>query len=365
MNLDNFVCNIKNIDFLFKMAQTDQTNKIDADNIMPGNQIISPHLLHALKKIELQRQIVGSPQVRRKIRALRKLQLNTTLLEAEFHQNVYELECKFADKHTDIFKKRMEIISGEYEPTEDECDFPDANYSVGSFQDVNENSPPSIYELNSKGIPDFWLTILKFVPLFDSFVKEADEPALKHLTDIRVVSKPHPDLSFVLEFVFSPNDYFTNPVLTKVYKLKCAPDEDDPFSFDGLEIYKCEGCKINWIEGKNLTTKTIKRKNQGNTNGNYKVVKTDSFFNFFDPPILPDDENDPLFDDINAILETDFEIAHFLKERVVPRAVLYFTGECDDFSENTSDNGESEDCDISDEDIHEGSGNIADGEGDV
>lgn len=29
-------------------------------------------------------------------------------------------------------------------------------------------------------------------------------------------------------------------------------------------------------------------------------------------------------------LETDFEIGHYLKERVIPRAVLFFTGEADD-----------------------------------
>lgn len=29
-------------------------------------------------------------------------------------------------------------------------------------------------------------------------------------------------------------------------------------------------------------------------------------------------------------METDFEVGHYLKERVIPRAVLFFTGEADD-----------------------------------
>lgn len=36
-------------------------------------------------------------------------------------------------------------------------------------------------------------------------------------------------------------------------------------------------------------------------------------------------------------LETDFEIGHYLKERVIPRAALFFTGEMDeDYSDDES-----------------------------
>ena len=30
---------------------------------------------------------------------------------------------------------------------------------------------------------------------------------------------------------------------------------------------------------------------------------------------------------MEALLAADFEIGHFIRERIVPRAVLYFTGE--------------------------------------
>ena len=39
-------------------------------------------------------------------------------------------------------------------------------------------------------------------------------------------------MGFTLYFHFSPNDYFSNEVLTKTYELKCEPQEDDPFSFE-------------------------------------------------------------------------------------------------------------------------------------
>lgn len=69
-------------------------------------------------------------------------------------------------------------------------------------------------------------------------VQEYDEPIISHLTDIKL--KFHTDpMGFTLEFHFSENDYFTNKVLTKYYEMKCEPDEDDPFSFEGPEIIKC------------------------------------------------------------------------------------------------------------------------------
>ncbi len=45
----------------------------------------------------------------------------------------------------------------------------------------------------------------------------------------------------MLEFHFEPNDYFTNSVLTKTYKMKSEPDKADPFSFEGPEIVDCDG----------------------------------------------------------------------------------------------------------------------------
>uniref|UniRef100_A0A8C9FHY4 Nucleosome assembly protein 1 like 1 n=1 Tax=Pavo cristatus TaxID=9049 RepID=A0A8C9FHY4_PAVCR len=135
--------------------------------------------------------------------------------------------------------------------------------------------------------------------------------------------------SFTLEFHFEPNDYFTNEVLTKTYRMRSEPDDSDPFSFDGPEIMGCTGCQIDWKKGKNVTLKTIKKKQKHKGRGTVrtvtKTVSNDSFFNFFSPPEVP--ESGDLDDDAEAILAADFEIGHFLRERIVPRSVLYFTGE--------------------------------------
>lgn len=57
----------------------------------------------------------------------------------------------------------------------------------------------------------------------------------------RALTSSVPPQSFTLEFHFEPNDFFTNTVLTKTYKMRSEPDENDPFSFDGPEIMCCTG----------------------------------------------------------------------------------------------------------------------------
>lgn len=123
--------------------------------------------------------------------------------------------------------------------------------------------------------------------------------------------------SFTLEFHFEPNGYFNNAVLTKVYKMKSEPDASEPFSFEGPEIVDCEGwahehcccynthtlqyyttvfmfwplflcsCQIDWHKGKDVTVKTIKKKQKHKGRGTVrtvtKQVPNDSFFNFFNP----------------------------------------------------------------------------------
>lgn len=52
-------------------------------------------------------------------------------------------------------------------------------------------------------------------------------------------------------------------------------------------------------------------------------------------------------------MEADFEIGFYLKERIIPKAVLYFTGDIDDNDEYETDEDEEED------DIDESTSNAA------
>jgi len=156
-----------------------------------------------------------------------------------------------------------------------------------------------------------------------------------------------------LSFHFQENDYFTNQVLTKHYKLRHGPNPDSPLEYDGPEIVSCTGCPIDWKAGKDVTATTVKVKTLSGKKGKSgvspkkitKEVKADSFFNFFSPPAVKEDgelEND----DDQATLAVDFDVGFAIKEKVIPRAVLYFTG--DIFGD---DDEEFEDCE--DEDTEE------------
>jgi len=71
-------------------------------------------------------------------------------------------------------------------------------------------------------------------------------------------------------------------------------------------------------------------------------VKNDSFFNFFDPPPLPEDPEAEVDAETQELLTADFEIGHYIRERIIPRAVLFFTGEAleeDDFDEEEEEEG--------------------------
>ncbi|XP_006147868.1 nucleosome assembly protein 1-like 1 [Tupaia chinensis] len=283
--------------------------------------------------------IEGLPRVvKRRVNALQNLQVKCAQIEAKFYEEVHDLERKYGVLYQPLFDKRFEIINAINEPTEEECEWkPD------------EEKKDEVKE-DPKGIPEFWLTDFKNVDLLSDMVQEHDEPILKHLKDIKVkFSDAAQPMSFVLEFLefhFEPNEYFTNEVLTNTYRMKSEPHDSDPFVFDGPEIMGCTGCQIDWKKGKNVTLKTIKKKQKHKGRGTVhtvtKTVSNDSFFNFFAPPEVP--ESGDLDDDAEAILAADFEIGHFLHERIIPRSALYFTREAiEDDDDDYDEEGEEAD----------------------
>jgi len=288
--------------------------------------------------------------VKKRIKALKKIQLESTRIEAKFYEEVHKLECKYHQLYTPHYVKRATITKGEYEPNEEECEWPsdsedELSDEVEKKAKLEEEKKEEEEDKDVKGIPQFWLTIFKNVEMLAEMVQEADEPVLEKLTDITVTFSESNPMGFTLHFHFDKNDFFTNTVLTKTYEMKCEPQEDDPFTFEGPEIFKCTGCVVDWQKGKNLTVKQVKKKQKHKSKGSVrtitKQVKADSFFNFFDPPAVPDDPNAEVDEDTQALLTADFEIGHYIRERIVPRAVLFFTGEAledeSDFEEEESD----------------------------
>jgi len=325
--------------------------------------LANPHLLSqltAMDEEQLRAQMFQLPPgVQKRLKALKKLQLDSMELEAEFYRQVHAMELQFQPRFAALHAKRRDYVTGTAEPSDADADFPLIGGKASLEKELEEkvkleNGDHKAPENEPTGIPEFWLSVFKNADIIADMIQECDEPILAKLTDVECAVSEGTPMTFTLTFTFAPNEFFSNTTLTKTYTLKCEIDENEPFEFDGPEIVACTGTRIEWkSKEKNVTVKQIKKKQkhkkQGNTRFVTKEVKSDSFFNFFDPPAhSPDTDFDELDDDTREILNADFEIGQVLRDRIIPRAVLYFTGEAQDDDEDFED--EDEDMDDEDED---------------
>ncbi|CAF3091386.1 unnamed protein product [Rotaria sp. Silwood2] len=301
--------------------------------------------------------LVGSlpTEVVRRVNALRNLQVEHHKIEANFFEEVHALECRYLSKYQQLYEKRLNIVKGTYEPTEAEgkCAFDEIENNEQTTKPAEEEKKD---EEKAVGIPEFWLHVLKNSDVVSELIREQDEEVLKHLIDIRLTMQNEAEhKGFTVEFEFTPNEYFTNTILTKSYELRTGLDEDDPLSYEGPEIIKSKGCEIQWNKGKNVTMKMIKKRQKHKNRGTIRVVtkevQTDSFFNFFSPPTAPEEPDDDFEEsDEMRMLAADFETGHLLRDSIIPKAVLYYTGEVGDEDDENFDEDEDEDEDDDEDD---------------
>ncbi|KAF2811231.1 nucleosome assembly protein [Mytilinidion resinicola] len=289
--------------------------------------------------------------VRRRVAGLKGIQKEHSKLEAEFQEEVLQLEKKYFAKFTPLYEKRAKVVNGATEPTDEEV-------KVGE-EDEEEDEEAPTEEKNEdagegvKGIPEFWLSAMKNQVSVAEMITDKDELALKHLTDIRMEYLDRP--GFRLIFEFAENEYFTNKTISKTYFYQEESGYGGDFIYD-----HAEGDKIDWKASKDLTVKIESKKQRNKNTKQTRVVKktvpTASFFNFFSPPKPPQEEDDATTD-IEERLELDYQLGEDIKEKLIPRAIDWFTGEAlqfeslDDFDEGEfEDEDDEEDDDLSDRD---------------
>ncbi|KAG0057961.1 hypothetical protein BGZ89_001700 [Linnemannia elongata] len=239
------------------------------------------------------------PDVRRRVKGLKSLQNKHSVLEADFQKEILALEKKYLALYTPLYEKRAEFISGKTEPTEAEVE--DGVSEDEEEEDEDEDDEDKDIE-KVEGIPEFWLTALKSHPHFADIITEKDEEALKHLVDIRMSYFDKP--GFRLDFEFSPNEFFTNTILTKTYFYQDEPGY-----------------------------------------------------------VAPEDEDDEeeMDEDLDEKLEADYGLGEELKDSIIPRAVDWFTGKAlqyqdqgdqydDDFEYDDEEGSDDDDEDDDDED---------------
>ena len=262
--------------------------------------------------------------VRRRVAGLKGVQKEHAKLEADFQEEVLQLEKKYFAKYSPLYEKRANIVNGRSEPSEEEVEAGEQEDEEEGDATKPEGGEDSKIPEDAAGIPEFWLSAMKNQVSLAELIMEYDEPALKHLSDIRMEYLEKP--GFRLIFEFADNEFFTNKTITKTYFYQ------EESSYGGEFIYDhAEGDKISWKPSKDLTTKVEQKKQRNKNTKQTRVIKKtvpqDSFFNFFNPPKAPEGEDDEVGSDIEERLELDYQLGEDIKEKLIPRAIDWFTGE--------------------------------------
>ncbi|CAN1774045.1 Nucleosome assembly protein 1;2 [Linum perenne] len=252
------------------------------------------------------------PKVRQRVERLRGIQSQHDELEAKFFEERAALEAKYQKLYQPLYNQ------------------------IGIL-------------LAEKGVPEFWLLAMKNNEVIAEEITERDEGALKFLKDIKWSRVEEPK-GFKLEFFFDTNLYFKNNVLTKTYHMI---DEDDPI------LEKATGTEIEWYQGKCLTQKIMKKKPKKGSKNAKPITKTEdceSFFNFFSPPQVPEDDeelDEDTAEELQNQMEQDYDIGSTIRDKIIPHAVSWYTGEAveadDDGLELDDDEDEDEDVDEDDD----------------
>jgi nucleosome assembly protein 1-like 1 len=296
------------------------------------------------------------PLIQRKaIYALKANHAKIREIRAKYDADLKALESKYMKLSFPLLEERRKIVMGEREVTAEEIAAGETvTKSTSKVEAVEEvepeeenrprrgvgaknakaktaDAPVAPAEDTSKGIPDFWLTALTNNEVTMDSVTPRDREALSALQDVSFqYIDDDPFKGYVLTFTFGDNRFFSDRVLTKKYFQE--RDNDQPI------LAKTEGTKINWkSKGDNLTVMIKKKQQKHRTKKTVRTieqeVKCDSFFNFFDPPRIPqegdpedEDDDEVDYEELEERIEYDYEVGNAFKDRIIPKAVDYFTG---------------------------------------
>ncbi|QRW05839.1 Nucleosome assembly protein (NAP) [Ceratobasidium sp. AG-Ba] len=275
---------------------------VDAEETHGNDLIAKLTTLHASGITE----VLPAP-VARRVEGLKGVHAQYTKLEHELKREMLDLEKKYLEKYKPLFERRRAILLGEAEPT------------PRKSLRARPESDKAI-----KGIPEFWLTVLRTHDGLSGTITDKDEQALAFLTDIRLEYLPDSTPGFKLLFDFAPN-----------------PRDE-----------------IKWKEDKDLTKAIeIKKQRNKNTNRTRLIRRSHAVpsFHFFAPPVQPTPEqieagevDEDTLEELDEKLEMDYQIGEDLKERIIPRAIDWFTGKALEF-EGADDLDDDDDEDIDDD----------------
>ncbi|GAB4823465.1 hypothetical protein N2152v2_010511 [Parachlorella kessleri] len=304
--------------------------------------------------------------VQRRIAFISDIEDERNELEDQYLEERRALEQKYAKLYEPLYAKRAAVVNGSLEAPENETEEAKA--------EKPEEEVPA-------GIPGFWAAALSNHPHIEEQITEKDKEVLQYLSDVKVEQLERKEgggeeeeEGFRLVFSFRPNPFFSNEQLTKTYHL----GEDDGETM----LSSIEGTDIKWSPGKDVTVKVMKKKPKPGAKSSAKpqtkVEPVESFFHWFKAPELPPDESQLEEEEMEAIEEdmhNDYGLAQLIKDKIVPHALSWFTGEAlqelleqegeDDEGDDEDEEGEDDEDEDEDEEDKDDEEDDSEDEGDA
>ena len=311
-------------------------------------------------------------------------------LEQAYRDELDALNRKYAGLYAPVFRRRAALLSGEAEPTAEEL----ADYVPAA--DARPDAGAGV-----RGVPYFWYHVLMNNVSTREILgmSDRDKEALKYLVDITSETLPRqPDTlpaeddsdgdgegnsegedtigndggnssgkgapravirtGYRLVFTFQQNPFFSDTVLTKTYHTY------EDVSTGESTYDTTEATRPNWFPGKDLTVHLVKKTQRARGRGGRskrasgvsRVVTVEepcpSFFQFFIPPELGS-ATEMSCEDVEFASESiqdDCYLGTVIKDDIIPRALLWYRGECDDDDDDDEDDDGYFDDDDDDED---------------
>ncbi|XP_026377656.1 nucleosome assembly protein 1;2-like [Papaver somniferum] len=265
-----------------------------------------------------------APDIRKRVDVLGDIQTKHNDIKADFFEKISELEAEYQKLYEPLYKLRYYIVND---------DVPEGD---GVTKEVEESDKDADVE---EGVPNFWLNALKTNKPLAEKIGDWDEDSLKYLTDIKCCRIDTPKAKgFKLDFYFHPNPYFKNAVLTKTYQY--LVDDDEPV------LEKIIGTNIEWYRNKNDVPHKVNLKRRSYDTRmpvNYRIMPVHykfSFFNFFDFEGYRDEE---AAEKLLETMDEDYDIGSTIRDKIIPNAVAWFTGEAkhlEYYEDNGAENGD-------------------------
>eukprot|EP01055_Gregarina_sp_Pseudo9_P005235 Gregarina_sp_Pseudo_9__5234@NODE_589_length_2542_cov_104_537755_g555_i0_p1_GENE_NODE_589_length_2542_cov_104_537755_g555_i0NODE_589_length_2542_cov_104_537755_g555_i0_p1_ORF_typecomplete_len401_score120_69NAP/PF00956_18/3_1e54RPC/PF03428_13/0_036_NODE_589_length_2542_cov_104_537755_g555_i012672469 len=301
---------------------------------------------------DAQDKLTLSPTAVSTLQKLIDLHVSQLRVESDYRAEWLALKAKYYRLLDKFYMQRSGLLV-----TEDavaaaaETAAPNAETPVAAKVSANVEAAASI--------PDFWLTVLLHNQAVSSMIEARDEELLKYVTDITYSwANPDEQMDFTIVFKFAENPFFQNSELTKTFKLEIEGETQDPI------LLRSIGTTIQWKDGRDITTKTVTKRQKNKRTGETRVVKEHvdklSFFHFFDSHEVPDEDelesmDDDEIDALESLLDTEYEVGCILRDKIINHAVGWYLGVELDEDEDTS--GDS-DLETDDEEESEDEGDL-------